>query len=216
MADLPFGVRLCGVRARRGRSGLAGCAALVLGSASCAYPPAVLETGPYVPIEPSQAALAEPADERVRWGGTIAEVHPGESDTCLDVIAHPLDSQARPRPTDEWLGRFRACAPGFYDPAIYSAGRRVTVVGTDVDRYRAKVGDYELEVPLVDAEVLYLWPEVPPIDFYAAYPYPYFGPAWGWGFGFGWPYSYGWRPHWGPRSYGFSGRLPPPPPRKLD
>jgi outer membrane lipoprotein len=203
----------------RRRSGLASCAALVLVVASCAYPPAVLDTGPYAPLEPSQAALAEPSSERVRWGGTIAEVHPDQGETCLDVIAHPLDTQARPRPTDESLGRFRACAPGFYDPGIYAAGRRVTVVGANVDRYRAKVGEYELDVPLVAAEVLYLWPELPPIYPYSPYPYPYpyFGPAWGWGFGFGWPYSYGWGgPYWGRPYYGFSGRLSPPPPRKLN
>lgn len=190
--------------------------ALAFVVASCAYPPAVLDTGPYAPIEPTQAALVEPVGDRVRWGGTIAAVHPGQSETCLDVVAHPLDSRARPRPTDEYLGRFRACAPGFYDPEVYGEGRRVTVVGTHVDRYRTTVGEYDLDVPLVDAEVFYLWPEMPPMYAYPPYPYPFFGPSWGWGFGFGGP-SYGWGGPWRGRGYyGFSGRLPPPPPRRLN
>ena len=183
----------------------------------CAYPPAVLDTGPYALVDPAQAARIEPAHERVRWGGAIAETHPGDGETCVDVIALPLDSRARPRPTDASLGRFRACAPGFYDPGIYASGRRVTVVGAVVDRMRTNVGEYALDVPIVAAEVLYLWPEAPAAYLYTPYPpYPYLGPAWGWGLGYGWPYAYGIGPSWGRPFYGFSGRFPPPPPRKLN
>src|SRR5690606_4719220 len=123
-----------------------------------AHPPALPHRGPLAPLAPAPAAAGEPAEERVRWGGTITDAHPGESETCLDVVASPLDARARPRPSDAWLGRFRACAPGFYDPAIYAPGRRVTVVGTIAAKHRTTVGEYELYVGAVDADGPYLWP----------------------------------------------------------
>src|SRR4029450_6644749 len=135
-----------------------------------------------------------------RWGGAIIACHPGETETCVDVVGLPLDSRARPVWTDATLGRFRACAPGFYDPEVYAEGRSVTVVGTVAETERVEVDKYELEVPRVAAEVLYIWPDRPAYPYYA---YPYWGwgwgPGWGWGWGPGW--GWGW-PYWG---YGWPG-----------
>lgn len=206
----------------------AAAAAVALCLGGCAYPPAVLDGRAFSALQPAQAVLAEPAGELVRWGGTIAAVHPAETETCVDVVARPLDARARPVLGDATLGRFRACAAGFHDPEIYSVGRRVTAVGTVVAREPQTIGDHELQVPRLSAEVLYLWPDppllysYPPYSPYLLYPYayPYYGPSWGWGFGWGWP-SWGWgwgRPYWGrgrPFS-GYGGVAPKPPPRRLN
>jgi len=66
----------------------------------------------------------------VRWGGTIAGVENGKTETTIEIVARDLDSSGRPRLTDHSPGRFLARAAGFLDPAVYSKGREVTVTGT--------------------------------------------------------------------------------------
>ena len=39
-------------------------------------------------------------------------------------------TSARPLVTDASFGRFVACGPGFYDPAVYAKDRSLTVLGT--------------------------------------------------------------------------------------
>jgi outer membrane lipoprotein len=160
-----------------------GMAALVTFLGGCA--PAVLRTeGALSSITPNEAAVEPHTGELVRWGGVIAATNPQEKETCFDVISKPVDARFRPRDTDETLGRFRACAPGFYDPGIYEPGRLVTVVGALRGTVPAQVGDYTLDYPLVAADTVYLWK---PVEQKVYYPYPTF-----W---FGYPYFYYWGSH---------------------
>jgi outer membrane lipoprotein len=128
---------------------------------------------------------------RVRWGGTIEATRPGKDETCLEVVQHPLDAQARPRDTDESLGRFLACAPGFYDPAVYSRGRAVTVVGMIREPLTDRIGEYDYHYARVAAADIYLWPKREPLPevYYLPPPWPYyygpyypsyFPPGWYW------------------------------------
>src|SRR5262245_33970586 len=103
--------------------------ALSVYAAACARPPAVLR-GSFVPLTVPDARALGDVGERVRWGGTIVETRPAEHETCVEVVGRPLDDEARPRLTDETDGRFVACSPGFFDPAVYAAGRELTVAGT--------------------------------------------------------------------------------------
>jgi outer membrane lipoprotein len=157
-----------------------GTAALMVAVLLCGCAPAVLRTeGPLFPLAPNEAAAGAGAGDRVRWGGVIAATNPQEGETCFDVISKPLDSRFRPRDTDETLGRFRVCAPGFYDPGIYAAGRLITVIGTVRGTVPAKVGEYTLDYPLVAADTVYLWKPLeqkvyrPYPSFWLGYPYPY-------------------------------------------
>ena len=129
---------------------------------------------------------------QVRWGGRILATTNEAERTCFDVLALPLDSRARPRPGDEVDGRFRVCAPGFYDPEVFAAGRSITVVGTVERETFQRIDSLELPLPMVSAEAVHLWPQRRVV-----YSYP--PPGWGWG---GWgPYGgyYGWGPYpWGP------------------
>jgi outer membrane lipoprotein len=157
-----------------------GIAALTIFLFGCA--PSVLRSeGPFSPVMPSAAAAGAGAGERVRWGGVIAATNPQESETCFDVVSKPLDGRYRPRDTDETMGRFRACAPGFYDPGIYEPGRLVSVIGTLRGTVPAQVGEHALVYPLVAAETVYLWRPRQQRDYY---PYPYY-----W-FGYPYPYTY--------------------------
>jgi outer membrane lipoprotein len=67
---------------------------------------------------------------RVRWGGTIAAVDNRKTETRVELVEPDLDSGGRPEQTGRIGGRFPARFSGFVDPAIYSEGRELTVVGT--------------------------------------------------------------------------------------
>jgi outer membrane lipoprotein len=60
---------------------------------------------------------------------------------------------------DRSEGRFIACRAGFYDPAVFTAGREVTIAGTVTGFEARRIGDYDYRYPRVAADVIYLWPE---------------------------------------------------------
>lgn len=165
-----------------------GLAAALLGG--CASTPQPLRGDFYAPITPTEAALEHRTGAYVRWGGEILSVDHEEARTCFDVLARPLDSRAKPERTDAIEGRYRACASGFYDPAVFEEGRSITTTGTIEREATQKFDSFDLQVPVVAAEVVYLWPR----RVYGAPPYlhPYYP------YGWGWPYAYGWGPYWGP------------------
>jgi outer membrane lipoprotein len=152
----------------------------VLAAAGCARPPRPL-AGEFPPISPRDVQAGPRVGERVRWGGDVVATTPRDGDTCFEVVAKPLDRQARPRPVDETTGRFIACAPGFYDPAVWAPGRAVSVVGTVEEVSPGKVGDSTYLYPRVRAEAVHLWPERPPpapVVYYDPWPGPFWYPYW--------------------------------------
>jgi len=168
---------------------------LILPLSACMTPPPQLAKGPFQNLTVAQAQRHDLSGGRVRWGGTIASVSVGKSDTCFDIVSHPLNDEARPIGRDETSGRFIACVRGFYDPTVYAEGRDVTVAGTLESPVTKKIGERDYLYPLVKAEVVYLWPRRPR---YRAYSYPYYGY---------YPYydpfvDPFWYPFWGPWPYG--------------
>jgi len=129
---------------------------------ACARPPAALQ-GAFPPLTVTDAQVQSSIGQPVRWGGSIVRVDPREEETCFEIVSLPLDGYARPRPSDDSYGRFLACSPGVFDPAIYSVDRAVTVVGSVRDLERGHVGERPYTFPLVAAEVVYLWPLRRPI-----------------------------------------------------
>lgn len=169
-------------------------AVLLAALAGCATTPQPLRGDFYAPISPTEAALEHRTGAYVRWGGQILSVSHEKNQTCFDVLGRPLDSRAKPERTDAMEGRYRACAPGFYDPAIYEEGRSITTTGMITREATASFDSYDLQMPVVAADVVYLWPRR--VYYAAPYPmYPYYG--FGWGFG---PYAYGYP--WGPYPFG--------------
>jgi outer membrane lipoprotein len=109
---------------------------------------------------------------RVRWGGTIADVENRESQTWIEIVARELQDNARPRESDSSQGRFLARVDGFLDPAIYSKGREITVVGDILGKKTRTIDEYEYRYPVVEVESHYLWEPLPEYR-YARYPYHY-------------------------------------------
>lgn len=170
--------------------------------AACVRPPTPLQ-GTFPPLTVSDAQRDGGVGERVRWGGELVSTTPQADQTCFEVLSKPLDKQARPRDGDESFGRFVACSPGFYDPAIYAAGRDVTVVGVVQPVSAGKVGEADYSFAKVTADTVYLWVQRPDRTV-AYYPYGYgWGyPGGGWGWGLGWGWGPGWG-YWGPRRGGY-------------
>jgi outer membrane lipoprotein len=133
--------------------------------------------------------------DRVRWGGSVLEVNPAASETCISILSRPLDSFARPTFTDVNFGRFLACGDAFYDPAVFTKDRSVTVLGKVEGVTDGTVDGAPYRFPRLRIETLYLWPIVvyPP-----PYYYYYYGPYWGgpWWYGPGWGPWYGPGPYW--------------------
>jgi outer membrane lipoprotein len=162
----------------------------------CATTPRPEVEGSLASITPEQARVQEVAGARVRWGGTILEVKPEKAETCFEILSRELDSSGRPRDTDANYGRFIACADGFYDPAVYTRNRELTVVGTVAEAKEGKIGEHAYRFARLKAEKLYLWPKQ---EYFAPL---YYDPYWGWYDPFwGWPYSFyrrpfPYRPYW--------------------
>src|SRR5204863_5097759 len=128
---------------------------LALLLAGCASrPPDPIQDAPPIDLSIAQVAANVSAcvGQRARWGGRIAGVENRASETWLDVVAHPLDSDGRPRLGAESLGRFMARVNGFLDPAVYSSGRAVTVVGTVEGTLTRPIGGYPHTYLIVDTE----------------------------------------------------------------
>lgn len=161
-------------------------AAVALALGGCATVPAPIAGDNFSPVTPQQAVAQNAGGQKVRWGGEIIHVEPRADVTCFEVLARELWADARPNRRDHSEGRFIACGKGFYDPAVYTKGRDLTVTGTLNGTEQHKVGEYNYTFPQVNADQVYLWPQR---DYAAGY-YP------GWG-----PYDPFWGSYWGPWWY---------------
>jgi len=162
-----------------------GLLCILLALSGCATIPEELSRGgPYADTTPLEAQKGGHDGESVRWGGALIKATPLPERTCFEMMAQPLDSRATPFRNDQSLGRFIACAEGFYDPAIFTAGRSVTFTGRIEGAQRHKVGEYEYAFPRLNADAVYLWPKQPDVVYV-----PYYNPLWD----PYWPYYY--HPH---------------------
>jgi outer membrane lipoprotein len=145
--------------------------------AGCASVPKPLQ-GEFGSQSPQQATSE---GERVRWGGSVIAVEPLPERTCFQVLGRPLGANGRPRETDASEGRFLACRAGFYDPAVFTAGREVTVVGTRDGSDTRTVGEFQLQLPRVAADAIHLWPQRRDPRYYSD-PYYFWSPLgyYGW------------------------------------
>ena len=129
---------------------LAGCATTV--------PDAIRLPPPTdIPVARARENPEAYAGQRVRWGGTIASVKNGQTQTDLEVVARDLTTSGRPRVTDSTAGRFIARVSGFLDPAVYEEGRQVTVVGTLAETVTGRIGEHAYRYLVVTAEAVHLW-----------------------------------------------------------
>ncbi len=149
-------------RYRRERRTVSAALAALLCLAACAASRpfgegAAAKAGDLRPIE----ALEHPeaTGRRVIWGGQIVEVVNHAGDTELNILSYPLDHRFRPE-IDRPPGiRFVAVYAAFLDPALFAAGRFVSLVGMVGGERVIAVGSERHVAPLLAAEGIELWEE---------------------------------------------------------
>lgn len=143
---------------------LAGCAA---------QPPSKV---PVKKITPVQALETDNMGAEVRWGGSILSVEPKQTQTCFKMLSFSLGGDGSPHLQNQPLGRFLACAQGYYDPAIYSPRRTMTVVGTVGPPQTVKLNNMDQQVAVVNVQAVKLWP-APPARTVVIYSDPWYDPC---------------------------------------
>ena len=133
-------------------------------------------------------------ETRLRWGGSIARVENLPQTTRIEIVARKLYDTGEPIESDSSEGRFLAQFDQFLDPAIYAAGRNITVVGQFVRIEERELDQMRYRYPLVRVTSHHLWPEPEPVTpYYDPYwPRPLFYDPW---YPFGYPYHYPYWPH---------------------
>jgi outer membrane lipoprotein len=107
-----------------------------------------------------QNVAAEPSaylGKMVLWGGIILDTRNLSGSTQIELLAYPLSKDQRPLSDNRPLGRFLINKEGFLDPAIYSQGQKVTVLGSVDENQQGKVGESIYSYPVINAEQLQLW-----------------------------------------------------------
>lgn len=131
---------------------------LLLALASCASSPLKLE-GVNHGITPAMVNARHPhLHSRVVWGGLIIKTQPLQQTTQIEVLAFPVDSVGEPERQRTSLGRFLIVHQGFLEPADFSPGRWLSVVGTIGPAQTGHVGDASYRFPVIQPQQLYLWP----------------------------------------------------------
>ncbi|MCA1606027.1 MAG: Slp family lipoprotein [Acidobacteria bacterium] len=118
-------------------------------------------------------------NRRVTWGGIIVSTRSIEKRTEVEIRAKALRTDGRPELGDVSLGRFLASNDGFLDPAVYSAGREVTVYGVLQNVLVRNIGTHPYLYPTVKAAQLYLWTEQSEYGYDDWYPPFHFGLGFG-------------------------------------
>jgi len=91
------------------------------------------------------------------WGGTILDTRNLEDSTQIEVLGYPLDSSHRPLLEKKPLGRFIILQDGYLEPASYSQGTQLTVLGSIGVSQKGKIGEKLYIYPVVKAQQLHLW-----------------------------------------------------------
>ncbi|GGK01937.1 Slp family lipoprotein [Luteimonas terricola] len=143
--------------------------------AACATHPAPLQ-GDYAPLTARDAAEVDASGSVVRWGGRIVQVEPRADSTCFEMVSTRLDHFGRPYRADgDAGGRFIACRTGFYDPAVFERNREVTFTGRLAGHESRSIGGYNYRFPLLDTDVVYLWPKRGHVIVTRPAPWPWWG-----------------------------------------
>ena len=167
--------------------------ALLLGGCASAFPKEVMSTvNTAITVEMLRPDPLAFKGQRVMVGGEILSTQPRTDETEIELLTRRLGSDGAPERGDQSPGRLLLHSPAFLDPAVYSQGRRITVIGTVSGSEERKVGEVPYRYPVILVERIRLWPKDVALgpDYYypwGAWPYydPYYWPRRGF-------YPYGW------------------------
>ncbi len=90
-------------------------------------------------------------------GGRIISTNVKTDETWMEILQQPLGSRQRPEDTDESYGRFLVRFSDYRDPAVYSAGRSITVAGQVLGRSIRPLGQIQYSYPALLAREAHLW-----------------------------------------------------------
>jgi len=93
----------------------------------------------------------------VLLGGTIVKTINLPDETLIEVVQQPLDRRNMPINAEASKGRFLILFKQFKDPAIYSAGRLITVAGEIGGSRTRPLGETQYHYPVILPKELYLW-----------------------------------------------------------
>jgi len=127
---------------------------------ACASAPTFNASGVDHSLTPRDVATSpQPATgKHVQWGGIILSTTNLKDSTQVEVLAYPLDADARPQSDGNPLGRFILERAGYLEPATYAEGRQITAVGTVTGTRTGRVSDSDYNYPVITTRQLYLWP----------------------------------------------------------
>lgn len=164
--------------------------AMLLGGCVTAFPDdAVRGVDPSITVGVLRAAPDAHVGKRAILGGEILATHPRVGETEIEVLSRHLRNDDSPERSDRSDGRFLVRTAEFLDPAVYSTGRRLTVLGTVVGEEERKIGDLPYRYPVVRSEQIRLWPR--DVIMAPLYPPPgIYGPTWPY-----WGVYRPWRPY---------------------
>ena len=107
------------------------------------------------------SALQEKPDDHVGevvlLGGKIIETNVNSNYSEIAVLQLPLDGGDRPRIEDQSEGRFLIRSEELLDPAVYTEGTAITVVGNIIGSEARKVGEYNYIYPVLKPIEIKLW-----------------------------------------------------------
>ena len=145
---------------------------------ACAGLPPTIKNAPALPISYYQVShnINDYKDAPIRWGGVIINVENEAQSSLMQVLFYPLDNSGRPQLNQPAEGRFVVKSPEFLDPAIYTEDKEITVAGAISGNIERTVGKRIIQVPLISATAIHLWPiYANRYGYRNSGPYPFFG-----------------------------------------
>lgn len=90
-------------------------------------------------------------------GGKIISTWVKTNETWMEILQQPLESRQRPEDTDVSYGRFLVKFTDYRDPAVYSAGRAITVAGQVLGKETRPLAQLQYTYPVLLAREAHLW-----------------------------------------------------------
>lgn len=112
----------------------------------------------FVPFTDVQQAPDKYQGDTVIWGGKVIETQVKGNATEIMVLQLELGNQDSPQDNDQSKGRFLIRSAQFLDPALYSQGTLLTVVGRIQGAEKRLIGEMPYDYPVIEPTEIKKWP----------------------------------------------------------
>jgi outer membrane lipoprotein len=162
--------------------------ALMMLPTACAVLPAYVreEALPQMPFQEMVAKAGQYKGKTVIVGGYVLSITNQSSGTELVALDVPLGAGQRPESRDLSQGRLIMTSDKFFDPEVYTKGRKLTIAGEILGSSDTDKGTETFPYLRIRISEIYLWPlekPLPPDPYYGWdpwwwHPYPYYYREW--------------------------------------